>query len=64
LRTIRSRDGAKRNQGKAFPHSASLHAGYDPTPAGLALSLACSAGVASSAERISGAKICARANLA
>jgi hypothetical protein len=47
-----------------FPHSASLDAGYDATPAGFALTPACSAGVASSAERISSAKICACANLA
>ncbi|EHR05133.1 hypothetical protein Bra471DRAFT_05946 [Bradyrhizobium sp. WSM471] len=61
---MRSLDGAKRNPGTAFPHSASLHADYDPTPAGLALSPACSADAASSAERISDAKICAHANLA
>ncbi|OSI55833.1 hypothetical protein [Bradyrhizobium canariense] len=61
---IRSLDGAKRNPGTAFPHSASLHAGYDTMPARLALSPACSVDAASLAERISGAKICARANLA
>src|SRR5262249_31743955 len=28
--TVRSPDGAKRNPGRAVPHCAALHAGYDP----------------------------------